>query len=71
MQAVIDRFEGKKAVLLVGEDEIPVIFPKKYLPAQIGEGDYVKIEIFYDKAATKKANAEAKALQQLAVEQNK
>ncbi|MDF2563981.1 MAG: hypothetical protein K0Q53_376 [Massilibacillus sp.] len=71
MQAVIDRFEDKKAVLLVGEDEIPVIFPKKYLPAQIGEGDYVKIEIFYDEAETKKANAEAKALQQLAVEQNK
>jgi hypothetical protein len=71
MQAVIDRFEDKKAVLLVGEDEIPVIFPKKYLPEQIGEGDYIKIEIFYDEEATKKASAEAQALQQLAIEQNK
>jgi len=71
MQAIIDRFEENKAVLLVGEAEIPVIFPRKYLPEKIGEGDYVQLEIFYDEAATKKANAEAKALQQLAVEQNK
>jgi len=71
MQAVIDRFEENKAVLLVGEAEIPVVFPRRYLPENIGEGDYIKLEIFYDEVATQKANAEAKALQQLAVEQNK
>ncbi|MBP2632731.1 MAG: hypothetical protein H6Q70_3359 [Firmicutes bacterium] len=70
MQAVIDRFEENKAVLLVGEDEIPVVFPKKYLPAQVGEGDYLKFEISYDEEATKQADAEAKALQKLAMEQN-
>ncbi|MBP2633553.1 MAG: hypothetical protein H6Q70_4181 [Firmicutes bacterium] len=71
MQAVIDRFEGNKAVLLVGEDEIPVVFPRKYLPEDIAEGDYIKFEIFYDEEATKQANEEAKALQQLAMEQNR
>lgn len=71
MQAVIDRFEENKAVLLVGEDEISVVFPKKYLPANVGEGDYLKVEIFYDEEATKQADAEAKALQQLAMKQNK
>ena len=70
MQAVIDRFEENKAVLLVGEDEISVVFPRKYLPEDLGEGDYIKFEIFYDEEATKKANEEAKALQQLAMEQN-
>lgn len=70
MKAVIDRFEKNKAVLLVGEDEIPVVFPKKYLPSHVGEGDYLMVEIFYDEEATKQADAEAKALQQLAMEQN-
>lgn len=71
MQAVIDRFEENKAVLLIGEDEIPVVFPKKYLPEHVSEGDYIKVEIFYDEEATKQADAAAKALQQLAMEQNK
>lgn len=52
MQAVIDRFEEKKAVLLVGEDEEKVVFPAKYLPENVVEGDYLDIKITYDKEKT-------------------
>lgn len=33
MKAVIDRFEGEYAVLLIGEDETRVNLPRKLLPA--------------------------------------
>ena len=36
--AVIDRFEGKKAVLLFGEAETVVNFPKAELPEDVEEG---------------------------------
>lgn len=31
ISAVIDRFEEDKVILLVGEDEQKVIFPKKFI----------------------------------------
>jgi len=52
MQAVIDRFEEEKAVLLVGEDEQKVVFPRMYLPENVVEGDYLDIKITYDKEMT-------------------
>lgn len=63
MQAVIDRFEGNKAVLLVGTDEIQVVFPKKYLPEHVNEGDYLTVHVTYDQQMTEKALAKATALQ--------
>ena len=63
MKAVIDRFEDDQAVLLAGENEdIKVIFPKAFLPAEAEEGDYLAMDISVDREATEAALAEAKEL---------
>lgn len=62
ISAVIDRFEEDKVVLLVGEDEQKVIFPKNLLDENLKEGDYLSIDIKYDEVATKKAVAEIEDL---------
>lgn len=60
--AVIDRFEGKKAVLLIGDSEKKVVFPVSELPDGLNEGDYIRIDISYDKEATEAAQREADEL---------
>ena len=60
--AVIDRFEGEKAVLLVGEEERQVVFPAKELPEDLNEGDYLRMNIVYDMDATRSAREEAASL---------
>jgi hypothetical protein len=45
MKAVIDRFEGRFAVLIVGEDEQRMNILKKRLPRQSKEGDWLQVEI--------------------------
>ena len=62
ISAVIDRFEEDKVVLLVGEDEQKVVFPKNLLDENLKEGDYLSIDIIYDEVATKKAVAEIEDL---------
>ena len=62
ISAVIDRFEEDKVVLLVGKDEQKVVFPKNLLDENLKEGDYLSIDIKYDKVATKKAVAEIEDL---------
>ena len=62
ISAVIDRFEEDKVVLLVGEDEQKVVFPKNLLDENLKEGDYLSIDIKYDEVATKKAGAEIEDL---------
>ncbi len=69
LRAVIDRFEGDKAVLLLSKDgteaEIPVVWPKQFLPSA-HEGDILNISLEVDEAATKKALADnAKLLQEI------
>ena len=58
ISAVTDRFEEGKVVLLVGEDEQKVVFPKNLLDENLKEGDYLSIDIKYDEVATKKAVVE-------------
>lgn len=62
ISAVIDRFEEDKVVLLVGEDEQKVVFPKNLLDENLKEGDSLSIDIKYDEVATKKAVAEIEDL---------
>ena len=62
LKAVVDRLEGKKAVLLVGEAEKTVNFPVALLPKGIQEGCYLKISIEYDEISTEQAKQEAAAL---------
>ena len=45
MKAVIDRFEGKFAVLIVGEDEQRLNVLRELLPKQSKEGSWLKVEI--------------------------
>ena len=45
MKAVIDRFEGAFAVLVVGEDEQRLNVPRKLLPEQSKEGSWLQVEI--------------------------
>ena len=60
--AVIDRFEEDQAVLLLGDEEEQVIFPRAFLPEEVEEGDYLSLDISYDAEATEAARDEAAAL---------
>ena len=59
ISAYIDRYEGNLAVLLLGDDMKKVNFPKEILPDEVGEGDYITIDIALDKEANEQAEAEA------------
>lgn len=45
MKAVIDRFEGEFAILIVGEDEQRINVLRKLLPKQTREGNWLQVEI--------------------------
>lgn len=60
--AVIDRFEGSKAVLLLAENEIQAVWPREYLPQDAVEGDYLELTIQIDRQATQAAREEADEL---------
>lgn len=62
LSAVIDRFEEDKAVLLVGDEEIKVNFPRKLLDKSLKEGDYITLDIKYDAKTTKEAQEEVQNL---------
>ncbi|MDD4600330.1 hypothetical protein SDC9_11361 [bioreactor metagenome] len=59
LTAVIDRFEEQIAVLLIGEDEIPVSWPRTALPEDVQEGDILQLTIAIDGEATQMARSEA------------
>jgi hypothetical protein len=44
-QAVIDRFEGMVAVLLVGEERQPLDVPRSALPPGAGPGQWLQIVV--------------------------
>ncbi|MDW7674673.1 MAG: DUF3006 domain-containing protein [Bacillota bacterium] len=54
MKAVLDRFEGEFAVVLVGEDEVHVNMPKSLLPHGAREGSWLKLNIELDPEATER-----------------
>ena len=60
--AYIDRFEGDKAVLYIGDEMVKVDYPKAFLDDELEEGDYIKITIEYDGEATEEAVQEAMSL---------
>lgn len=71
IKAVIDRFENSRAVLLVGEEETAVNWPKEFLPAKVKEGDYLQLTISFDAEATAAARAEAEELLKSLTEKNR
>ena len=63
MKAVIDRIEGKLAVLLMGEDgSINVNMPLILLPEGCREGDVLDVAIRKDENATIEAKDRSKNL---------
>lgn len=60
--AYIDRFEGDKAVLYIGDEMVKVDYPKAFLDDELEEGDYIKITIEYDGEATEEVLQEAMSL---------
>jgi len=44
-KAVIDRFEGRWAVLLLGDDEKPVSVPRKALPRRVQAGQWLNVQL--------------------------
>lgn len=70
IQAVVDRFEGRKAMLLVGDEEAQVIWPKHVLPSEVKEGDILCINVQVDHEATVAAKAEGESLLKQILEKN-
>ncbi len=62
MKAVIDRFEGDLAVILIGEEEIKVNIPRQLLPAGAREGSWLKISFELDPEGTQKQETKIKGL---------
>lgn len=62
INAVIDRFEGTKAVLLVGDVDAQVVWPREYLPEDATEGDHIELVISIDHGATRSSKAEVEDL---------
>lgn len=62
MKAVLDRFEGRCAVLLVGEREIKFDLPRELLPDGAKEGNILSITIEIDKEATEMQRSKMEAL---------
>ncbi len=48
-KAVIDRFEGDLAVILVGEEEDRLVVPLSSLPAGVEEGLWLQVEVEDDR----------------------
>ncbi|MFA4906608.1 MAG: DUF3006 domain-containing protein, partial [Candidatus Margulisiibacteriota bacterium] len=62
LQAIIDRFEGQLAVLLVGQDETKLEVPRQLLPDGTEEGDIITLEMKRAPAKTAKAKADVAAM---------
>jgi len=45
VKAVVDRFEGDKAVILVGEEEEQLVVDRGKLPPGTREGDWLKADV--------------------------
>jgi len=55
LRAVIDRIEGKMAVLLIGDESYRVALPRSFLPKDAVEGSVLKLSISVDADATNDA----------------
>jgi len=72
VKAVVDRFEGDKAVILVGEEEEQLVVDRGKLPAGTKEGDWLKADVQDDVLLSAEldpeetANAQARIAEKLA-----
>ncbi len=59
MRAVVDRIEGEIAVLLLGDEEVRLDLPMRYLPTGVKEGTILSLRFEVDAAATDAARERA------------
>ncbi len=52
MKAVVDRIENDMAVLLIGPEETVLDVPVRYLPEQVKEGSWLRIDFRLDEHTT-------------------
>jgi hypothetical protein len=57
-KAVIDRFEGDKAVLLVGEEQDRLVVLRNFLPKGAKEGDWLKVDVEDDRVQSAAIDAD-------------
>lgn len=62
IQVFFDRVEGEKAVLLAGDPAQAIDWPEALLPEDARPGQYLKIAIEIDTAATAAAGSRVKGL---------
>ncbi|MBI4744849.1 MAG: DUF3006 domain-containing protein [Actinobacteria bacterium] len=62
LEAVIDRFENDKAILIFKTDSEIVYFPKKLLPPKAREGDILSFSVKINKELTETSRLEIKKL---------
>ena len=62
LRAVVDRIEGKMAVLLVGEEQYRIVVPRSFLPEDAEEGAVLNIRMETDAAATADARRRVQEL---------
>ena len=60
--AIVDRIEGNKVILLPSSSNERVEFPINLLPRQIKEGDVLNMSFAVDHVATERAQREAKEI---------
>jgi hypothetical protein len=71
IRAVLDRFEDDKAVVLFGDAEVSVVWPRQYLPDGAKEGAVLWLDLSVDEQATGAARTEAESLLRQLLERNK
>ena len=62
MKAVIDRFEGEYAVILIGDKEIKVDLPRELLPPGAREGSWLNVTFELDPGGSKRQEEKIKGL---------
>lgn len=62
LEAVIDRFENDKAILIFKINSEIVYFPKKLLPSKAREGDILSFSVKINKELTETSKLEIKKL---------
>ncbi|MFZ5767228.1 MAG: DUF3006 domain-containing protein [Bacillota bacterium] len=62
MRAVIDRFEGDLAVVLVGEEEYRLDVPRRFLPRGAREGDVLVLRWEIDRRETEARREKVRSL---------
>jgi hypothetical protein len=59
VDAVIDRFEEDKAVILLGEEEKVLVVDRSRLPQGAGEGDWLMVDVREGRLVAATIDAEA------------